>query len=94
MLPQTFHAELHQYRQQIDLLGQLTQILIKVYPTDESSKIKRLTEAVNQRYTTLNGVAINRGKLLHTAVHNLQTFDRSMDQASFAEPTAVDSIYD
>lgn len=57
-------------------------MLIKVYPTDDSSKIKRLTETVNQRYTNLIGVVINRGKLLHTAVHNLQSFDRSMDQAS------------
>lgn len=31
-------------------------------------------------YTNLNNVVINRGKMLQTAVHSLQLFDRSMDQ--------------
>lgn len=31
-------------------------------------------------YTNLNNGVINRGKLLHAAVHNLQSFDRTMDQ--------------
>lgn len=33
-------------------------------------------------YNNLNNVVINRGKLLQTAVHSLQLFDRSMDQVS------------
>lgn len=31
-------------------------------------------------YANLNNGVINRGKQLHAAVHNLQSFDRSMDQ--------------
>ncbi|GAB0096706.1 LOW QUALITY PROTEIN: dystrophin-like [Sergentomyia squamirostris] len=76
----SFHAELHQYKHQIELFNQLTQKLIAVYPTDDTSRIKRMTEAVNLRYNNLNNVVINRGKLLHAAVHNLQSFDRTMDQ--------------
>lgn len=34
------------------------------------------------RYTNLNNVVINRGKMLQTAVHSLQLFDRSMDQVN------------
>lgn len=34
----------------------------------------------NDSYNNLNNVVINRGKLLQTAVHSLQLFDRSMDQ--------------
>lgn len=37
----------------------------------------------SNRYNNLNNVVINRGKLLQTAVHSLQLFDRSMDQVSF-----------
>ncbi|XP_055715728.1 dystrophin, isoforms A/C/F/G/H isoform X3 [Phlebotomus papatasi] len=76
----SFHAELHQYKHQIELFNQLTQKLIAVYPTDDTSRIKRMTESVNLRYNNLNNVVINRGKLLHAAVHNLQSFDRTMDQ--------------
>ncbi|XP_055384442.1 dystrophin-like isoform X2 [Condylostylus longicornis] len=76
----SFHAELHQYKHHIELFNALTQKLIAVYPTDDTSRIKRMTEAVNQRYNNLNNAVINRGKLLHAAVHNLQSFDRSMDQ--------------
>ncbi|XP_031638601.1 dystrophin, isoforms A/C/F/G/H isoform X5 [Contarinia nasturtii] len=76
----SFHAELHQYKYHVELFNQLTQKLIAVYPTDDTSRIKRMTEAVNIRYNNLNNVVINRGKLLQTAVHSLQLFDRSMDQ--------------
>ncbi|XP_037924847.1 dystrophin, isoforms A/C/F/G/H isoform X5 [Hermetia illucens] len=76
----SFHAELHQYKHQIELFNGLTQKLIAVYPGDDTSRIKRMTESVNQRYNNLNNAVINRGKLLHAAVHNLQSFDRSMDQ--------------
>ncbi|KAL5273214.1 hypothetical protein ACFFRR_000154 [Megaselia abdita] len=76
----TFHAELHQYKHQIELFNALTQKLIAVYPSDDTTRIKRMTETVNQRYTNLNSAVINRGKQLHTAVHNLQSFDKAMDQ--------------
>ena len=46
---QSFHAELHRYKHQIELFSQLTQKLIKVYPTDDTSRIKRMTESVNLR---------------------------------------------
>lgn len=46
---QSFHAELHQYKHQIELFSQLTQKLIKVYPTDDTSRIKKMTESVNLR---------------------------------------------
>ncbi|XP_037038480.1 dystrophin, isoforms A/C/F/G/H isoform X6 [Bradysia coprophila] len=76
----SFHAELHQYKYHIELFSQLTQKLIKVYHTDDTSRIKRMTESVNLRYNNLNNGVINRGKLLHAAVNNLQSFDRNMDQ--------------
>lgn len=50
---QSFHAELHQYKHQIELFNQLTQKLIAVYPTDDTSRIKRMTEAVNLRWVGL-----------------------------------------
>uniref|UniRef100_A0A336L0H9 CSON001198 protein n=1 Tax=Culicoides sonorensis TaxID=179676 RepID=A0A336L0H9_CULSO len=76
----SFHAELHQYKHQIELFNQLTQKLIAVYPTDDTSRIKRMTEAVNLRYNNLNNAVISRGKMLHAAVHSLQSFDRHLDQ--------------
>ena len=48
-LPQTFHAELHTYKHHIELFNQLTQKLIAVYPGDDTSRIKRMTESVNLR---------------------------------------------
>ncbi|XP_063701711.1 dystrophin, isoforms A/C/F/G/H isoform X5 [Culicoides brevitarsis] len=76
----SFHAELHQYKHQIELFNQLTQKLIAVYPTDDTSRIKRMTEAVNLRYNNLNNAVVSRGKMLHAAVHSLQSFDRHLDQ--------------
>ncbi|XP_055532572.1 dystrophin, isoforms A/C/F/G/H isoform X3 [Wyeomyia smithii] len=76
----SFHAELHQYKHHIDLFNQLTQKLIAVYPSDDTSRIKRMTESVNIRYTNLNNAVISRGKMLHAAVHSLQSFDRTLDQ--------------
>ncbi|XP_034486585.1 dystrophin, isoforms A/C/F/G/H isoform X8 [Drosophila innubila] len=76
----SFHAELHQNKQHFELFSDLTQNLIAVYPNDDTSRIKKLTEAINQRYSNLNNGVINRGKQLHAAVHNLQSFDRAMDQ--------------
>ncbi|XP_017140996.1 dystrophin, isoforms A/C/F/G/H isoform X8 [Drosophila miranda] len=76
----SFHAELHQNKQHFDIFNELTQKLIAVYPNDDTSRIKKMTEVVNQRYSNLNNGVINRGKQLHAAVHSLQSFDRAMDQ--------------
>ncbi|XP_020813953.1 dystrophin, isoforms A/C/F/G/H isoform X2 [Drosophila serrata] len=76
----SFHAELHQNKQHFDIFNELTQKLIAVYPNDDTTRIKKMTEVINQRYANLNNGAINRGKQLHAAVHSLQSFDRAMDQ--------------
>ncbi|XP_017060707.1 dystrophin, isoforms A/C/F/G/H isoform X6 [Drosophila ficusphila] len=76
----SFHAELHQNKQHFDVFNELTQKLIAVYPNDDTTRIKKMTEVINQRYANLNNGVINRGKQLHAAVHNLQSFDRAMDQ--------------
>ncbi|XP_036335017.1 dystrophin, isoforms A/C/F/G/H [Rhagoletis pomonella] len=76
----SFHAELHQNKQQFELFNALTQKLIAVYPSDDTTRIKKMTEAINQRYSNLNNGVVNRGKQLHAAVHSLQSFDRAMDQ--------------
>lgn len=34
------------------------------------------------RYSNLNNAVISRGKSLHAAVNNLQSFDKSMDDVS------------
>lgn len=47
---QSFHAELHQYKYHVELFNQLTQKLIAVYPSDDTTRIKRMTEGVNIRY--------------------------------------------
>jgi hypothetical protein len=46
---QVFHAELHTFKHHIELFNQLTQKLIAVYPTDDVSRIKRVTESINLR---------------------------------------------
>ncbi|XP_058831030.1 dystrophin, isoforms A/C/F/G/H isoform X2 [Topomyia yanbarensis] len=76
----SFHAELHQFKHHVELFNQLTQKLIAVYPSDDTSRIKRMTESVNLRYNNLNNAVISRGKMLHAAVHSLQSFDRTFDQ--------------
>jgi hypothetical protein len=54
ILLQSFHAELHQYKHHIELFQQLTQRLIAVYQQDDTTKVKKMTEQVNQRYSKLN----------------------------------------
>ncbi|KAG5680612.1 hypothetical protein PVAND_010106 [Polypedilum vanderplanki] len=76
----TFHAELHTYKHHIELFNQLTQKLIAVYPADDTSRIKRMTESVNLRYKNLNNTVVTRGKVLHAAVNSVQSFDKSLDQ--------------
>lgn len=50
---QSYHAELHQYKHQIDLFHQLTQKLIAVYQQDDTTRVKKMTEQINQRYNNL-----------------------------------------
>ncbi|XP_039760235.1 dystrophin-like isoform X3 [Pararge aegeria] len=76
----SFHAEVHQYKHQIELFGQLTQRLIAVYRNDDTTRIKRATEAINHRYNELNNSIVARGKALHSAVSSLQNFDRSLEK--------------
>ncbi|XP_051175836.1 dystrophin, isoforms A/C/F/G/H isoform X1 [Leptopilina boulardi] len=76
----SFHAELHQYKHQLELFNQLTQKLIAVYQQDDTTRVKKMTETINQRYNNLNTSIINRGKLLHSAMNSLQNFDRSLDK--------------
>ncbi|KAI4501579.1 hypothetical protein M0802_003456 [Mischocyttarus mexicanus] len=76
----SFHAELHQYKNQIELFNQLTQKLIAVYQQDDTTRVKKMTETINQRYNNLNTSIINRGKLLHSAMNSLHNFDRSLDK--------------
>ncbi|KAK7862511.1 hypothetical protein R5R35_005931 [Gryllus longicercus] len=76
----SYHAELHQYKHHIELFNQLTQKLIAVYQQDDTTRVKKLTETVNQRYNNLNTSIINRGKLLHSAMNSLHNLDRSLDK--------------
>lgn len=47
---QSFHAELHQNKQHFDIFNELTQKLIAVYPNDDTTRIKKMTEVINQRW--------------------------------------------
>ncbi|XP_046433429.1 dystrophin, isoforms A/C/F/G/H-like isoform X10 [Neodiprion fabricii] len=76
----SYHVELHQYKHQIELFNQLTQKLIAVYQQDDTTRVKKMTETINQRYNNLNTSIINRGKLLHSAMNSLHNFDRSLDK--------------
>ncbi|KAK0168745.1 hypothetical protein PV327_002516 [Microctonus hyperodae] len=76
----SFHAELHQYKHQMELFNQLTQSLIAMYQDDDTTRVKKMTEMINQRYNNLNTSIINRGKLLHSAMNSLHNFDRSLDK--------------
>uniref|UniRef100_A0A8D8ZRN6 Protein detached n=1 Tax=Cacopsylla melanoneura TaxID=428564 RepID=A0A8D8ZRN6_9HEMI len=75
----SIHADVHQFKQQITLFNQLTQKLISEYQHDDTSRVKKITEQVNQRYNNLNTSIINRGKALNSAVSSLQNFDKSID---------------
>ncbi|XP_046669291.1 dystrophin, isoforms A/C/F/G/H-like isoform X2 [Homalodisca vitripennis] len=75
-----YHAELHQYKHQIELFNQLTQKLIAVYQDDDTSRIKKMTEQINQNYNNLNSSIVLRGKLLNSALNSLHNFDRSLDK--------------
>lgn len=51
---QSFHAELHQFKQQIELFKQLTQRLISVYQNEDTSRFKKVMEHINQHYSRLD----------------------------------------
>lgn len=71
---QSFHAEVHQYKHQIELFGQLTQRLIAVYRNDDTTRIKRATEAINHRYNELNNRLVeNKLWILNNNTYNLQS---------------------
>ncbi|KAL1131826.1 hypothetical protein AAG570_011438 [Ranatra chinensis] len=76
----SFHAELHQYKHNIELFNQLTQKLIALYQQDDTSKVKKATEVINQRFNDLNTSIVNRGKGLHSAINSLHNFDRSLEK--------------
>ncbi|XP_075226861.1 dystrophin isoform X2 [Lycorma delicatula] len=76
----SYHAELHQYKHHIELFNQLTQKLIAVYQQDDTTRVKKMTEQINQRYNNLNTSIVSRGKLLHSAMNSLHNFDRSLDK--------------
>ncbi|CAH0384099.1 unnamed protein product [Bemisia tabaci] len=50
----SFHAEVHQYKSNIDILSKLTQQLVAVYQQDDTSRVKKTTEQINMRYNNLN----------------------------------------
>lgn len=51
---QSFHVDLHKYKLQIEFFNQLTQKLIAVYQQDDTTRVKKITENINQRYNNLN----------------------------------------
>lgn len=76
----SFHAEVHQYKIHIEEFNQLTQELISSYQHDDTTKIKKITEVINQRYDYLNAGIMSRGKLLHSGISTLQSFQPSADR--------------
>ncbi|XP_026474714.1 dystrophin-like [Ctenocephalides felis] len=61
-------------------LHQLTQKLIAVYQHDDTSRIKKMTECVNQRYANLTQAVVARGRVLNAAINSLHNFDRSLEK--------------
>ncbi|XP_018579033.1 dystrophin [Anoplophora glabripennis] len=74
------HAELHQFKAQIESFQQLTQRLITAHQHEDTSRYKKAAEYINQHYLRLDACVINRGKLLHSALSSLQNLDRSLDK--------------
>jgi hypothetical protein len=74
------HAELHQFKAQIESFHQLTQRLITAHQHEDTSRYKKAAEYINQHYIRLDACVINRGKLLHSALSSLQNLDRSLDK--------------
>ncbi|XP_072385171.1 dystrophin isoform X1 [Diabrotica undecimpunctata] len=74
------HAELHQFKSQIENFQHLTQRLITAHQHEDTSRYKKAAEYINQHYLRLDACIINRGKLLHSALSSLQNLDRSLDK--------------
>ncbi|CAH0556639.1 unnamed protein product [Brassicogethes aeneus] len=74
------HAELHQFKAQIEGFQQFIQRLITVHQNEDTTRYKKAAEYVNQHYLRLDACVINRGKLLHSALSSLQNLDRSQDK--------------
>nr|XP_053632646.1 dystrophin, isoforms A/C/F/G/H-like isoform X2 [Cherax quadricarinatus] len=75
-----FHAEIHQYKHQVELFNQMTQRLIAIYQHDDTRRLKKITETINLRYSSLNSSIIARGKELHSAMNSLHNFDKALDK--------------
>ncbi|CAL8109930.1 unnamed protein product [Orchesella dallaii] len=73
------HVELHQYKKQLEGFQQLTQHLIAAYQQDDTSRLKRATEQVNQRYNHLKTSVVAHGRALHAAQASVSTIDRQLD---------------
>ncbi|XP_034944626.1 dystrophin [Chelonus insularis] len=73
-------AEILQYDRQIEAFNQFSQKLISLYQQDDTTRIKKMTDIINQQYTNLTEGINNRGKLLHSAINSLHNFDRSLDK--------------
>ncbi|KAL1512976.1 hypothetical protein ABEB36_002471 [Hypothenemus hampei] len=76
----SLHAELHQFKAQIESFQQTIQRLISAHQHEDVTKYKKAAEYINQHYLRLDACIINRGKLLHSALSSLQNFDRSLDK--------------
>ncbi|XP_071053015.1 dystrophin isoform X3 [Onthophagus taurus] len=75
-----FHAELHQFKMQIEAFQQFAQRLITLHQHEDTSHYKKVMEHIKQHYDRLDACVINRGKLLHASLSNLQNLDRSLDK--------------
>ncbi|KAK4879768.1 hypothetical protein RN001_007914 [Aquatica leii] len=73
------HAELHQFKGQVEAFQQLMQRIIASRQNEDTGRFKKIVEYVNQHYSRIDACVINRGKLLHSALSSLQNLDRSMD---------------
>ncbi|XP_019870553.1 dystrophin [Aethina tumida] len=74
------HAELHQFKAQIEGFQQLVQRLVTAHQHEDTTRYKKAAEYINQHYLRLDACVINRGKLLHSAMSSLQNLDRSQDK--------------
>lgn len=80
---QSFHAELHQNKQHFELFSELTQKLIAVYPNDDTSRIKKMTEAINQRWVGIEIVERHRRLVLALLWLSFTAFNDMRNVAQF-----------
>ncbi|XP_035715809.1 dystrophin isoform X4 [Folsomia candida] len=72
------HLELHQYKKQIENFQHHTQQLISTYQQDDTTRIKRATEQVKNRYAHMNNSVVSRGRALAAQATN-STIDRQLE---------------